>query len=93
MSQRKTEFYTAFDKIVAGNGTTALTLNEWLAFSTIPETRESFIQKEAQSNGTTPIELLAAAARTTVFVEALVWDHGKMVTVKAYTYEIQDEAA
>lgn len=83
---------TAFEKIVAGEGTAALSFREWLAFN-----REELgliggdliVEDEARAMGMTLAQLVAAADRATIYVEATVCGPDA-VEVKSYIYEIRD---
>lgn len=83
---------TAIDKIVAGGGTAKLTFREWLAFNRDelgPVGGDLVVENEARAMGMTLTQLLAAAERATIYVEAVVWGPDA-VEVKSYAYEIAD---
>lgn len=87
----------ALDKIIAGKGTALLNLSQWLDLNDHGDARlrEIFVETEAKRMDMTSAELLAAADRTTVAVEAKIIRPTRPheFYIKAYAYEIQDAPA
>lgn len=81
-------------RLAASDGKTALTMPEWCALNFVQKLspERAFLRLEARRLGITAQELIDAADRTTVFVDADIAAPNH-IAVEAYIYEIQDAPA
>lgn len=83
-----------YDRIVAGDGKVALSFDEWLRFTHAVEddgVHDFVVEYHAKKLGMKPAELLAAADRTSVYLEAKV-HRQQGFEITGYIFEIKDAA-